>query len=380
MEGGAWYHAPLPMCTARLISWLWIVFVAPMALAQVFAGSGSTREAMKNTVQNYKLHGAVPAGQFFRMAVVDGLLTGDLLADIPNSTTVVRVDVEGDPATWAVRKRAMAGAAAASSYISVYRYDFAAPEDGIWSISATIRSNYLTLYGRSGEGARGMSIRYMQNGNNITFTVSTIGAGAQNNLINATANSLKQLQSQHPEEVRKYLTPMLRAMSGRYLLRPGAADVYRVFDTIQPDSDTAARLEELLLKLDANSYKLREEATRELAAMGTKGVLAAVRRDLSDLPAEARNRLELFVSTHSTGLENVEAAREDGYFLLDCLDDGDLAVRKAALEGLQKLVKKPISLDVTLSGEALVREVERVRKSVDRLIRPTTRPATKPAA
>lgn len=366
------------MSTARPLILLITFTCSPLLHAQVF--SGSTREAMKNSVANYKLHGTVPAGQLFRMSIVDGLLTGDLVADIPNSTIAVRVEVEGDPATWAVRKRALGAAAAPTSYITLYRYDFDAPADGLWSITATLRTNYLTIYGRTGEGNQGLNVRYMQNNNTITFTVSTIGVGAQQNLINATATSLKQLQTQHPEEVRKYLTPMLRAMSGRYLLRPGAADVYRVFESIQPDSETAGKLDELLIKLDANSYKLREEATRELSEMGTRGVLAALRRDTDDLSAEARNRLELFIATHSTGLDNIEAARKDGHFLLDCLDDADPAVRKVALESLAKLVNKPLSIDLALQGEARSQAIERLRKQVDPLLRPTTKPTTKPAA
>src|SRR5439155_23666333 len=129
----------------------------------------------------------------------------------------------------------------------------------------------------------------------------------------------------------------------RLLLRPGAADIYRVFDKIPPDPAAAKKLEDLLIRLEADDYPARDKASKELHALGAPAVLAVLRRDLSDLSAEAKNRLDLFLANHSNMLlDDPRAPLTDGAFLLDCLDDDDAAVRAAGKAALEKLIAKPI--------------------------------------
>src|SRR5439155_1200618 len=215
------------------------LLVAPTLHAQVAAvgvAPLNSREAAKNALANYKVHARyLSVAQLLNISVTNGIITGELVADLPVQNELYRVEIEGSPDTWSVRKRILGGAN--NLYVTVTRYDFDAPPDEFWSTALTLRTGYFAVMATRGDNANG-----------------------------------------------------LRAPA----------------------------------------------------------VLAALRRDLSALSAEAKNRLDLFLANHSNMLlDDPRAPLTDGAFLLDCLDDDDAAVRAAGKAALEKLIAKPIEFDLT---------------------------------
>src|SRR5205823_8639994 len=90
---------------------------------------------------------------------------------------------------------------------------------------------------------------------------------------------LGALLAKHPLEVRRYISPLLDAIAGRRVLKPGEADVYRAFDWIQPDSDTTAQVRSIIAELAAPDGARREAASGKLELLGAPAVLAILRMD-----------------------------------------------------------------------------------------------------
>jgi hypothetical protein len=131
--------------------------------------------------------------------------------------------------------------------------------------------------------------------------------------------------------------------------------------------------------LESDVYAVRDQASKDLQSLGTVAVLAVLRRDSSDLSAEARNRLDLFISNHSNlPIDDARAALKDGPFLLDCLDDEDIYVRSAAKDALERLIKRPVEFDPAADDEGRAAAVDGLRKTLDSVLRATTRPVRGP--
>jgi hypothetical protein len=365
--------------TSRAIALLLLLLAAALR-AQVAAispaAATSSRQSARQMMESLPVDGHYALSQLLHIGVTDGVLNGELLAELGNQTAPYRIEVENSTALWTVRKRVIG---AASQYVIVSRFDFDAPADEVWSTVLTLRPGYFAVNSMSGDNATGMRVRLTQANGTLSFTCTTIDRGSQRMFVNASAATLKQLQSEHPQEVRRYLMPMLRKLTGRNLLRPGATDVYRVFDKIQPSPPVAKQLDDLLVRLESDVYAVRDQASKDLASLGAGAVLAALRRDISDLSAEARNRLDLFISNHSNlPIDDARAALKDGPFLLDCLDDEDINVRIAAKDALQRLIKRPVEFDPAAEEEGRAAAVDGLRKTLDAVFRPTTRPARGP--
>jgi hypothetical protein len=368
----------------RAMAFLLLVVLAPSLRAQVVAINpaavvSASRDAARQMVQNLPIDGHYPLSQLLHIGVTDGMLNGELVAELGNQVTPYRIDVENSTAMWTVRKRVIG---AGSQYVIVTRFDFDAPADELWSTVLTLRAGYFAVNGMSGDTGSGLRVRLTQANGTLSFTCTTIDRGSQRMFVNASAATLKQLQLEHPQELRRYLMPMLRKLTGRNLLRPGATDVYRVFDQIRPAPPVVKQLDDLLVRLESDVYAVRDQASKDLASLGSAAVLAALRRDISGLSAEARNRLDLFISNHSNlPIEDARAALKDGPFLLDCLDDEDVNVRVAAKDALERLIKRPVEFDPVADDEGRAAAVDGLRKTLDSVFRPAaTRPARGPVA
>jgi hypothetical protein len=325
--------------------------------AQVAAG-GNSRERTKTMVESYPLKGHAARDQVFKLGVADGLLVPELVAgDLPQNFQPARFEVDGTPGPWVVRSRA--------NNVSVWCYDFGAPEDQAWSAAISFHPSLVSVYAQIGENVGGSRVRLIQNNGRLTFTVMQVQPRVQAVTFTATASTLRQLQAEHPREVRTYLAPILRSLSGRTLLKPEPGDVYAAFTEIRPDPVVDARLREILERLGSDEYAVRDRASRDLADLGTPGVLAAVRRDGPGIAPEARARLEAFIAANSgMSSEQVVAARRDPTFLIECLDDEDRAVRLAAKGALEKLLGKAVTFDVDAGPTARVGAIEGLYKKV----------------
>jgi len=255
----------------------------------------------------------------------------------------------------------------ASTYLTLSWYDFTAPDDEIWSTALTLRdNNYVAMTAQTGDGAGGLRIRLTQSSRRLRFTVTDAQqGGARRTIVTASADSVDQLRRENPEHVRNYLEPPLRKITGKSLLRPGPADVYGAFETIQPDPEVARQVIALLSRLDAESFKQREQASADLAKLGPPAVLAVLRLDRSLVSAEANTRLMSFLAAHGNSTVASQAAAKDPHFLVDCLDDDDAKVRAAAKAALEKMLDRPLKFDPSLTGAQRLKAVDAVRREVD---------------
>lgn len=165
------------------------------------------------------------------------------------------------------------------------------------------------------------------------LTVQIEGRGG----IDITGDDLRDLISRRPQIVRQFLAPIVRQIAGTNLLRPRAADVYRVFDAIEPTAAEMASLQAALPGLNDDDPAARDAATRQLDELGFGGVLAALRLDAARLTPEQARRIADLIARNSLGDFDPEAARNDRLFLADALADPDPRVRAAARERLGQL-------------------------------------------
>jgi hypothetical protein len=252
-------------------------------------------------------------------------------------------------------------------YITVFSYDFDAPPDGFWMVTSTSSPGSLIISGTQGDNNAGIQVRLSQSKGTLSLHCWKITQGVQKTVFEATAPTINQMLTAHPHELHEYLAPVLYRLTGKNLLRPGAGDVYKLLETIHPDPKVVKELDGLLSKLESDSFPERVEAAKVLMGKGPQFVLAAVRRDSSDLSAEARDRLEQFITENSTAQwEDLAAARVNESVLLDCLDDDDKAVRTASKAALEKVLGKRLEFDVRLEGEEREKAIEALRKKPGR--------------
>jgi hypothetical protein len=367
--------APTRFTSLLLLSGL--LLPASAAFAQFGSRGISTpsRDYARDTVNNSAVHSKYPLAHLFRLDVRDGTLSAELLADFTSQYEAYRVEVEGSEAQWTVRKRIIGGNN--TVFVQISRYNFDAPPDQYWCTSMTLRSGMIALLGTSGDSNAGVRVRLTQANGMMSFSCGKVEDGLQTNFLLAAAPTLDQLKAEHPREVRKYLAPILRNLTGRTPLQPAPADVYRAFDSIRPDPKVVKQVEDLLGRLDSEVYAVRDSASRELAGLGPPAVLAILRRDMDDLSAEAHNRVDRFIASRGNlSPEEAIAARKDRAFLIDCLDDEDPAVRSAAKTALEKFIGMKIDLDSTLTGDARSDAVDALRQKLNPQPGAATRPAT----
>ena len=139
---------------------------------------------------------------------------------------------------------------------------------------------------------------------------------------------------------------------------------WQVFqDAFTPTPELKDRIKSLVARLDADQFKQREAASRELESLGEPAALVLMHWDRSGLSAEQASRIDAFVAKFRVDTDDqVAHLRHDRDFLLDCLNSEDATIRAVALGELQKIVGHPIGFDV--NADPLAR-----REKVNALLR-----------
>lgn len=307
---------------------------------------------------------ALPAGpkvailDLLRISIEQNSLAVEL-KNIPQSQTQTRLqatDLEGE---WVSTNRLVGN----NRYVSLTRYLWdEAAGTGLWQVTLNLNPSGLTISGRGGEKSGFSNVSFYQQRNQPVRLMQNAAAGGAR-MQNVQASDLLALLAQEPEMARKCLRPMFIALGNGSLLRPGATEVYRVFDHIPADAEVLNRLQtKLLPQLDAALFTEREAAHDALARLGRAGVLAVLRTPKEHLSEEQVNRLGRFLADHvKLQVEDAAAARRDVDFLLDCLSDEDRRVREAALEALNELADKPLKFELDAPQSVAAAAAERLR-------------------
>ena len=313
-----------------------------------------------------------------RLSLADGLLQTEVIpTDLPAGQS--RFSVEGSTATW-VSEIENVGFPTAR-YVNISRYDFDQTEEGqIWSVNLHRGDGYLAI---NTQGL-GVSITFHQSNGVVMLVVTQFLNGRNRPVWRFDAPSLLQLQADHPEELRRYLLPVLSRLGGGAALRAGAADVYGVFAELPPSSAVTEKLMRLLPRLDSDVFRERNEASAELANLGPAGIQSALRLDRAALGFEQNDRIDALIDRERHRLPGAPAVlRHDVSFLLECLEDADTAVRVAAKSELEKTAGHALDFDAQGEAKERATAVEALRALLKqekdaKAIAPSTQPATQP--
>jgi hypothetical protein len=183
--------------------------------------------------------------------------------------------------------------------------------------------------------------------------------------VNLEACDFFELIRANPREADQYLRPLLRELGQEEALAPDPLVAWQVFaDRWQADPSTTAQVKALLPKLDADDFRVREQALRELQDLGRDGAAVMVHLDRSKLTAEQSDRIDRALTAYAQ-LPAKEASRlrNNRSFLLDCLNCDELALRQAAYEQLSKL-HGPLMLDIKSDPETRAGAIAALRKVV----------------
>ena len=124
-------------------------------------------------------------------------------------------------------------------------------------------------------------------------------------------------------------------------------------------------MQALIKKLDAENFQDREAASKALEALGQPAALAVRRMDRSGFTEEQIGRIDAFLA-HFKPTNDVDAKRlrKDRDFLLDCLFSDDEQIRRLAHAELEKVVGRPVEINLTAAPEQRLETIQRLRASI----------------
>ncbi len=317
------------------------------------------RDAQKQSIKNMADGGSFKMSDIVRFSIADGRIKAEWTGKFPSGQPK-RIKIEGSDATWMVSQFSQG----VNSFYTMVRYDFDAADDELWMTNFSFQQaqNVLSISAQGGDTCEIMRMFYSQQPNHVIVNVTGWDQGRAKQIVSANAPDLTQLRSDHPDEVRKFLAPVLRKLTGQPLLRPGASDMYRVFAQIPADPKITSRIEALLPDLISPMPTDRERAAATLHALGIPGALAALRFDPDLLLPEQFNRLSDLIAAHSRMLiDDPAALMKDVEFLLDCAEDDDLTIRQTAIAALEKLLGRKTDIDPTAPAAKRTAAIDALR-------------------
>lgn len=149
------------------------------------------------------------------------------------------------------------------------------------------------------------------------------------------ANTFADLERQHPEEVERYLMPILRDLAPQFSPYSMASAAQVLLPEIEPDEATRQAVLDLLPRLDSDSFRERREAQKELAALGVAA--AAVQPEQNLTPEQAAALADLRTSFSTIDDQTAAKLRDDPKFLLEALTLSEESLRRAARKRLAAL-------------------------------------------
>jgi hypothetical protein len=332
----------------------------PSNAARIYA-SNTTRPGWRRFEGAWVLPAARMAwSDVLRLGVHDRQLDVDVLpteraANLVRSDRQLLVEIDGSPAVWAMttkgrvwvdwrRRIPSCEFSATATYDRGFAIEQIVPE----TITITRSGKTFVGIGRMNDLNVRVTCSVSEPDQRTTLKVENSDGKRTDTVLEVGASNLFRLRDESPMATRQYVVPLLRAIAGENPLRPEAADVYRVFSEIAADENVAKQVGAILPEMDSPAVEDRNAASASLEKLGDAGVLAVLRMDRSNLSPEQRGRVDRFVANHTTLDVTPEKAKADPFFLLDCLEDGDHAVRVAAKSALEKVSGKSIEFPVDL--------------------------------
>lgn len=201
----------------------------------------------------------------------------------------------------------------------------------------------------------------------ITLRVQEL-SDATGDLLNLVfdAPDLGTLQREHPLDVDKYVRPVLVELRAESLLSVDPGIGWQIFGPqATPDPKTAAIVQGLLPRLDAESFSARQSATSKLIHLGTPGAIALMHIHRDGLSPEQLARVdEILKPYHQLDQQQEANLSHQPEFLLDCLASDDPQLRQLSLNQLNKLVGHPIHFAVDAAAATRATQLADLRRQL----------------
>lgn len=207
---------------------------------------------------------------------------------------------------------------------------------------------------------------YAQTGVVQLIVSESIGNDRAPTNISVEAPDFFNLMRGHAREVNAYLRPLLRELSEEEALAPDPLVAWQVFsDRWHADAAATRKVQAILPMLDADNFRDREQASRQLDDLGRAGAAVMVHLDRKTLTPEQNARIDRALWSYAQ-LPEREASnlRTDPAFLLDCLNCDELPLREAACDRLVALLKRPVVIDLHADGETRSAAVSALRREI----------------
>lgn len=232
------------------------------------------------------------------------------------------------------------------------------------TISIRVRTPNLTIdYRQSSESPSGFGYREAR---------LHVSDGDWNSKASITAGDFAALRSEHPAEVFQYLGPVFRQLKVAGFFPDER--IARQALAARGGDETPKELRELVRQLDANSFKVRERAMRQMSALGPDAVALLENWDRASLTPQQQTQIDAFLHAHLSSKE-VERKRKDISYVLDCLYCEDPEARALALRVIRKELKLQLTFDPQADPFAQAPAIEALRAKVTP---PTTQPSVEP--
>ncbi len=283
--------------------------------------------------------------------------------DAPQLT---RINVSDSGGMWLVLAKETRGPRAARPrpMLLLNRYDFDQKDpQAIWATYLNVNPHSISLSAESLE----QRINFSEGPADTTLAVNDIDSGVlpRSTHLTFTARNLGQLRNEHPAEYRKFLLPVLGKLTDTSRMLPGVSDLYEVFPEIPADEASARELGSLLPALDSTVPAERNAATDRIRAMGGRGILAAMRMDLSTMtPQQQTALMDVIAQGRRAKVQDRSAALRDPDFLLDCLEIDAPGIKPAALRALEKVLGRSVAFDPALRGPAAEAAADALRRQI----------------
>lgn len=152
---------------------------------------------------------------------------------------------------------------------------------------------------------------------------------------------------EYPQQTEQYVRPLLRELGQEAVFAPDPMVAWQVFsDLRQPDPRMAQKVRQLLPRLDADDYHVRNAALTQLQRLGRDGASVLVHMDRSKLTPEQNARIDRALLPYGhLPTREVSRLRSDAGFLLDCLYSEDTTIRQAAIARLRSMFRPDIEFD-----------------------------------
>jgi hypothetical protein len=167
---------------------------------------------------------------------------------------------------------------------------------------------------------------------------------------NVSAANFRELRIKYPRETQEFVVPILRDLQAESILAPDNRIAAQVLGLeVKPNEALSKKLSAALAKFDSDNFQEREQAAKDLAALGEPVAAVLRHADRAGWSLDRQSGVDDFLAQHkSMPQDESSKLREQPIFLLDCLHSSDKEIQNKAADLLDKMSQMKIDLRGTI--------------------------------